>query len=67
MNRKFRVHIKAETASKELVELAYIAVGMREWQKKWETEFGAGNREAKKRWEANMDAWIAKHKLVYED
>lgn len=69
MTRKFRIHIKLENESElkeELRELTYIAVGMREWQKKWETEYGSTNKVSKKEWEAKMDAWINKNKIVYE-
>lgn len=69
MGQKFKVHIKAETESEiseELVELTYIAVGMRQWQKKWEEHYGAHNRASKEYWEAKMDAWIAKNKIVYD-
>ena len=69
MIHKFRIHIKAESESEmkeELRELTYIAVGMRQWQKKWETHFGSVNKEAKKRWEEKMDEWINKHKIFYD-
>lgn len=66
--RKFRVHIKAETEDRikeELRELAYIAVGLRESQKKWGKEFGSVNKKEMKKWEARMDDWINKYKVFY--
>lgn len=69
MRKAFRVHIKADTEAEvkeELRELTYIAIGMREWQKKWEDQYGAVNKAEKKKWEAKLDAWINKHKIIYD-
>ena len=69
MRKTFRIHIKAETESEvkeELKELAYLATGMREWQKKWKEDFGYANKENMKAWEKKMDEWIEKHKIFYD-
>ncbi len=68
--RPFKIHIKCENESdmkEELRELAYLATGMREWQKKFDSQFGANNREKKKHWEAKMDAWLNKYKVFYNE
>lgn len=69
MIRTFKIHIKTEDESEvkeKLREVTYLAVGMREWQKKWKAEYGAQNKFAMKEWEKRMDDWIDKHKVYYD-